>query len=425
MSNSYCTEIIALFLILVTIGMIIIIVFTFKDSTDGFKNLISFESVDNDKDFEITFKNKKNNRLEFNIIKNKGKISLTVPTYESISNTLKKRGLVITATGKKYRYVTGLYMNIYCIRKLYKSTIPIEIIYVGKEEKFSPKFIKLLDDLDVKVYDLLDRLDTKLPLKKLKGYRSKPLALLASSFEEAVLMDADALSFRDPESFFEMDCYKKYGMVLFKDYVNCLHYINSKFLDTIGIGSENYCEKTDNFEIDSSCVIINKKLAWEALYTICLINVESSAYYGRFTNNVLGDKDTWLIGSLFVDFDPFVISSDPGNLLYPTKNEEEVRAIFGHLQFDETNVPLYYNNQVIDIYKYNSRSLDGWGYTRSKNVKQFQVWNSDFQQISKEMIQTFEFANKAVTLLVDEKIVKPLANTGSYGLHPIVMKNFI
>lgn len=176
-------------------------------------------------------------------------------------------------------------------------------------------------------------------------------------------------------------------MFLFKDYVSCLRYIDKKFINDIGIGNEYYCEKTHGFELDSSCVVIDKEKAWEALYAICIINVESDSYYNSKVNNVLGDKDTWLIGSMFVNFDAHVSEADPGVFLIhdtsqsghtspkgPSERAQSghMKVVYGHLQsqksdnFDDlqnlegkSNIPLYYNNQAIDLIDYDGDSSVG------------------------------------------------------------------
>lgn len=369
-----------------------------------------------------------NSKIDFYIKKNNESFQINIPSYDNYS--FSGKGLVIAANGIKYRYVTGVYMNIYVIRNLYQSDIPVEIFYVGEDEQFNDQMKNKLISLgNVKLVDLTDRLNTNVSDKRLIGYRTKPLAVIASSFQEVVLMDADALSFIDPFYFFELDSYKKHGMVLFKDYVSCLKFINKDFINNIGIGAGNYCKKTEGFELDSSCVVVDKERAWEALYTICIINVESESYYNKKKRNVLGDKDTWLIGSMFVDFDPYVSEADPGVML--SYDKTGMKMIYGHLQSQkiknfensensERNIPLYYNNQAIDLTAFDG--MEGWGYLDSgvKDFNMLQTWNAPYISVTDKMKKTFSVASVGLnSILPIINITKP-PNTNN-----MVVNNFI
>jgi hypothetical protein len=371
-------------------------------------------------------------KIDFFIHKNKDAFEIKIPSYENYN--FEGKGLVIAANGVRYRYITGVYMNVYVIRKLYKSQIPIEIMYVGEDEAFSKDMKqKLLDLGNIKLVDLAKRLNTNVVEKKLIGYRTKPLAVIASSFKEVVLMDADALSFIDPYYFFNLEGYISTGMLLFKDYVSCLRYINKDFINTIGIESEKYCNKTDGFELDSSCVVLDKERAWEALYAICIINVESESYYSNKTKNVLGDKDTWLIGSMFVNFEPHISEADPGLMLSPTEgSQKELRVVYGHLQSQKINnfgdfsgnrnVPLYYNNQAIDLTLFDG--MDGWGYIEGgiKNPNMGSVWTERYIKINEQMKKTFSVASKGLKNIIQN--VTPLKKY-KRRQHKMVVSNLI
>ena len=371
-----------------------------------------------------------NSKIDFYVKKHDGSFNVNIPSYENYS--FSGKGLVIAANGIKYRYVTGVYMNIYVIRNLYNSDIPIEIFYVGEDEQFNEQMKnKLLSLGNIKIINLMDRLNTNVSEKRLIGYRTKPLSVIASSFEEIILMDADALSFIDPFYFFDLEGYIKNGMVLFKDYVSCLKYIDKDFINNIGIGSNTYCKKTGGFEIDSSCVVVNKEKAWEALYAICIINVESDSYYNKNKKNVLGDKDTWLIGSMFVDFNPYVSETDPGILLSYEKTG--MKMIWGHLQsqkinnfemeYNETNernIPLYYNNQAIDLI--NFEGMEKWGYLEGgiKDFKMLESWNKPYIEITNKMKKTFEIASIALNnILPIIDITKP-PNTNNMVVRQLI-----
>jgi len=335
--------------------------------------------------------NVNNSRISFKINKTvDNDYTINVPSYTDYNFTGK--GLVIAAAGNRYRYVTGLYSNLYVIRKFHKSNIPIEIFYVGRSEEFSYGIKKLITDLgNITIHNLLDKIDTTSSEDDLRGYQTKPLAVLCSSFEEVVLLDADALSFIDPNYLFNAENYEQSGMVLFKDYVDCMSFISRDFIDTIGIGVDKYCNYTNNFEIDSSCVILNKNKCWDALYTICIINVKSDSYHK--SKNVLGDKDVWLIASMFVDFYPFISQPAPKVLI---TNQNKI--IVGHLQstlFEGQEIFTHYNNQKIIL---GEADINDFTYDEVKNPKSGDEHYYGYP-LTDKITESFKYAKEAMVIL--------------------------
>jgi len=330
-------------------------------------------------------------RIPFNIIQTQNNdYTITIPNYKDYN--FSGKGLVIAAAGNRYRYLTGLYSNLYVIRKYHKSNIPIEIFYVGKSEEFNIIIKNMILALgNITIYNLMDRIDTTSDESELRGYQTKPLSVLCSSFEECILLDADALCFIDPQYLFLAEGYRDSGMLLFKDYVDCMSFISRDFIETIGIGVDTYCDYTNDFEIDSSCVIINKSKCWDALYTICIINVKSDSYHK--SKNVLGDKDVWLISSMFVDFKPYISVPAPKVMVTDTN-----KLIVGHLQstiFDQKEVFTHYNNQKIMLGEAN---VTNFTYAEAKNPKSGEEINYGLP-LTEKIIKSFEYAKQGIAIL--------------------------
>lgn len=331
-------------------------------------------------------------KIPFKIVESVGKdYTIAVPNYKDMN--FSNKGLVIAAAGNRYRYLTGLYANLYTIRKYHKSNIPIEIFYVGRSEEFSLPIKNLINSLgNVTIHNLLDRIDTNLPEDELRGYQTKPLAVICSSFEEVILVDADALSFLDPQYLFLADGYESSGMLLFKDYVDCMTFISRSFIESIGIGVDTYCEYTGDFEIDSSCVVINKKKCWDSLYAICTVNVKSENYHKA--KNVLGDKDLWSAMSLIVgDVSPYVSAPNPNVMI-----SDSGKVIVGHLQstlFEGKELFTHYNNQKIDL---GSANVEGFKYAELKNPRSGEECNYGVE-LPEKVIESFKYAKTAMAEL--------------------------
>lgn len=356
-----------------------------------------------------------NTRVPFNIIKTENNdYTLSIPNYKDFN--FAGKGLVIAAAGNRYRYLTGLFSNLYVIRKYHKSNIPIEIFYVGSSEEFSLGVKNLILSLgNITIRNLMDKIETTSDESELRGYQTKPLSVLCSSFEECVLLDADALCFIDPYYLFLSDGYKESGMLLFKDYVDCMSFISRDFIETIGIGVDRYCDYTGDFEIDSSCVIINKSKCWDALYTICIINVKSDSYHK--SKNVLGDKDTFLISCMFVGSDPHISLPNPKVLI-----SDQDKVVIGHLQstlFDHQEIFTHYNNQKIML---GEADVNEYSYAEVKNPKSGQEQTYSLP-LTEKILNSFKYAKEAMKILephiplyLKEKVKSE--NGVSHGLIP-------
>lgn len=357
-------------------------------------------------------------KIDFNVTVNNADYTSVIPIYSNYN--FGGKGLVIAAAGNRYRYVTGLYTNLYVIRKYHKSDIPIEIFYVGDQEKFSKEIEKLILDLgSIKIIDLMSRIKTNLSQDELRGYQTKPLSAICSSFSEVIVMDADALCFMDPYYIFKANGYDSNGMILFKDYVDCMNFISKDFIETIEIGTERYCNYTGNFEIDSSCVVINKEKYWETLFVISIINVKSDKYHK--SKNVLGDKDTWLIGSMFMHLDPYI--SYPSPYVFLDKNN---KLIIGHLQSTEftdggitKEIFTHYNNQKVII---NKADLTDWKYAAIKNPKNGQEIKNG-QDIPNKIIECFKYGKEAMNIL--EKYIPASLSNGVISQNGVISKGLI
>jgi hypothetical protein len=405
MDNSYTPLIIALVIVLSLMIICGVLYYIPVSGSEGFGDTVTkiMDDVPGVPTIRLVEKSPKKNMLQkilgnvnntkipFKIIKTENNdYNIAVPSYKDFN--FAGKGLVIAAAGNRYRYLTGLYSNLYVIRKYHKSNIPIEIFYIGRSEDFSLGLRKLITDLgNITIKDIMDRLDTTSNETELRGYQTKPLAVVCSSFEECVLLDADALCFVDPQYLFLAQGYESSGMLLFKDYVDCMSFISRDFIETIGIGVDAYCDYTNNFEIDSSCVVINKSKCWDALYTICIVNVKSDSYHK--SKNVLGDKDTWLIGSMFVDLASYISVPAPRVLI-----TDQNKVIVGHLQsttFDQKEIFTHYNNQKIDLA---NADVTEFTYAELKNPKSGEECNYGLP-LTEKITESFKYAKEAMIIL--------------------------
>lgn len=241
-------------------------------------------------------------------------------------NRYKGKGVVIYAGGPKYLYIT--YRIIKVIRNILYSNLPIEWFYHGTEELTADQ-VKWIESefLDLKCIDV-----TKVKLDdwhddpiRLRGYEGKPFSLMASSFEEMILVDADNVPLQKLERLFDSESYKKNGSLFWGDYwtgwfdQNLFKHLNIPMIDM-----------TDT---ESGQMVVNKKRCWRALNVAWYMNNHS--YY--FYKYCLGDKDTYRIAWLLTNttYSQNKINPQAIGLELPTDTGDKIFCGTTMLHYDE------------------------------------------------------------------------------------------
>ncbi|KAI4724851.1 putative alpha-1,3-mannosyltransferase [Aureobasidium sp. EXF-10728] len=121
------------------------------------------------------------------------------------------RGMVLTFNEDQTHMVLT---SIRSLRKL-GSTMPVEVMYYG-EGDLGQEYRELLEEIPgVVTRDMSTMVDDV--GWELRGWALKPWAMLMSSFQEVLFMDADVLFFANPEILFEDPQYLETGALFFKD----------------------------------------------------------------------------------------------------------------------------------------------------------------------------------------------------------------
>ena len=136
-----------------------------------------------------------------------------IPKFERKREKWNGRGIVIVAGGPRYGALA-----LELVMSLLESgcALPIEIFHIGAEEADCEPMKKLATIDGVTLRDLLSG-QPGLTETPGFGYAAKPLALAASRFEEALLLDADNFVLSDPTSLFECAPYKEHGAIFWCD----------------------------------------------------------------------------------------------------------------------------------------------------------------------------------------------------------------
>jgi len=189
------------------------------------------------------------------------------------------KGIVICGGGEKYFPGTWVLVN---ILRYHGCDLPIELWHLGKEE-LSEHMAQLIQPLGVTCIDGFE-VRKKHPCRILKGWELKAFALLYSSFEEVLLLDADNVPTNDPTELFNWPEYERTGAVFWPD-VNKL----SKGRRIWELVGTPYREES---EFESGQILVNKRRCWKALNLSLFLNEHSDFYY----KYIHGDKETFHMG---------------------------------------------------------------------------------------------------------------------------------
>lgn len=125
---------------------------------------------------------------------------------------------------KRKIIIANALTNIASLRRVYNSSIAIELFYVGEGDLSAANRQKLLKFEKVRLYNLLEYVD--LEAATLRKYLSKPFALLVSSFQHAMLIDADSIFLKDPAGLFKSKAYQETGTSFWNDRKSSLTFRN-------------------------------------------------------------------------------------------------------------------------------------------------------------------------------------------------------
>jgi hypothetical protein len=148
-----------------------------------------------------------------------------------------------------------------------------------------PLIARLLSELGCAIVDALTVIKCY-PADVRDGWQLKPYALINSTFEEVIMLDADQVPLIDPATIFEWPEYRETGAVFWPDVVDLSP--ENPVWRRLGLEPR----KARSFESGQICM--NKKTHWKPLAVALRINELADTFYQL----VYGDKDTFLLAWL-------------------------------------------------------------------------------------------------------------------------------
>lgn len=228
-----------------------------------------------------------------------------LPIYGSFHDgEIKGKGIVMVGGGK-FSWLALL--NIHQLRKV-GSNLPVEV-YIPVKRDYDETFCsEILTDLNARC--VLGYED--LPLSEVKSYfrhnrfQHKSMAILASKFEDILLLDADNVVTQAPDGLFNWDTYKEFQLVLWPDcWVRTTNpFIYELFGIKLGEPPQNALYDLHqlpgaipNPSTESGMMLINKKTHANTMLLALYMNMYGLDYfYPLITQGGAGegDKDTYI-----------------------------------------------------------------------------------------------------------------------------------
>jgi hypothetical protein len=274
------------------------------------------------------------------------------PTFEStlsMRTQFRGNGIVVCVANRHTPMVIAM---IRMIREVHRSKIPVDVFYIG-EKDLSKKNRKLLESLSqVKTKNILDYFDND--ILDLEGYSVKVFALLASSFRNAMLIDADTVFLQPPERIFEHPSFQTHHAIFFRDrslysssdeMIKWFHDILPKPPSEFSQEFRIFQGKTKH-EQESGVVLIDKLHALPGLLAVCSLNVGK---YRKVTYKVVfGDKETFWLGFEAIQQKYYFYPHLPGTIGVSKLTEDGEYEICSRqiLHLDHDKKPLWINGGI-------------------------------------------------------------------------------
>lgn len=281
------------------------------------------------------------------------------------------KGIVIPTGKGTFRYACHL---IDCLRNVLNSQLHIQVVYANDADlpleyrDFIKSMGANIDTLDVT--SVLD--DGTLQLAE-DGWAVKPFAALASTFEQVMLLDADAVLLQPPEAVFDTHTgYQDTGALFFHDRLlwqgafkerhawwekHLEHHTPSKALAKSLVYNDGYAE-----ECDSGLLVIDKgRLSTLlGLLHVCWQNTRSVRRDWTYKMGY-GDKESWWFGFELSDA-AYVFEHHYGAVLGQTRPaaKEGISKVCGFTiaHTDEDDKLLWYNGSLLKNKAVNDTEFD-------------------------------------------------------------------
>lgn len=217
-----------------------------------------------------------------------------------------------------------------------------------------------------------------------RGYNNKWFAALFSTFEEIILMDADVVPFVNPESFFDLEGYRRTGAYFFKDrelsetlsksqfefFWNMLPKSDSLFNMTIDSTklNNNFFNFRSKHVMESGVVILERKS-----HLLGIIIALALQYWFQSGRIMYGDKDLFWLGQLVSGNSDFHFNENSAAAIGVMEANNSICSTqIAHFSKDRE---LLWTNGALNICKRNTWLVDFLLYPQLREKSNYSIFN--------------------------------------------------
>lgn len=202
-------------------------------------------------------------------------------------------GIVFCVGNNQFRYAVTA---IRALREILQSELPIEIFYINEDDLSPMKRLYFESEFtNVKTRDISKIIDNNWAM--LGGWAIKPYSILASSFTQVIMMDADVYFFRKPDELLSDPAYIKTGALFFYDRTLFPKWFKGRdwllsFLPTYSsqFPRSRWWNLASSHEQEAGVVVIDKSKSLLGLLSTCKMNGKKERDEVTY-KHVHGDKE--------------------------------------------------------------------------------------------------------------------------------------
>lgn len=228
----------------------------------------------------------------------------------------KFKGRGIVTTGASYIYAR-LYASLRLLRA-HKSQLPVEIFtFAGELNEEQRTRLQQIDHVRIRLMKTNDSLRDR----DISRYAIKPHAILQSSFEHVLWLDADNIPVHNPDYLFDLPHYTRSSAIFWPDFWS------SSNDNPIWKILKLTC-RAEDYEQESGEILINKKRSWKGLHLAKYLVGDKD-----IMKLILGDKDTFRLAWKALNVSFYFIRKYPalaGFYFKPLKDYKSMPHFCGH-----------------------------------------------------------------------------------------------